>query len=308
MVCQPDKHAWNMQADILTQLRSMRPVVPPDGPAIYLALIETGEVKIGTAFHVEGRLRDVQRKLGLKTRPVLLGLLPGGRPVESDLHARLAANRSRTSGPLERELYAPTREILALLDEVRGAGFTAEDFAAGSASGVSTSLPFTNGETLRLDMTYLHVIEEGHLSPRYVLTRLCHYCGRVRSCLDFLNGYDVRHIGRAQNAPCMVLQETERCRLCAGSVPFPAEHAFVDGHASLRIGRMTARDGAEILGYDRHFRRWAPLIEFGIRRMAKEIRPGHAGDAFTMRLQPRLRRRARPAWVEPTSGLLAARS
>lgn len=284
----------------LTEIR-----VPARTVGVYFANLETGEVKVGCAVDVNARLRSIQAELGLVDKPRLVGVLPGHRQVESDVHARLRPDRSRESGPLANEIYAPTTRVYRLVERVRSSGFTAEDLAEGMLRGAATDLSFDDGQKLRVELTYLHLIAEGELIPRFLLIRVCRICGRARTSLEFLSHHDVRRLGKRKSdqRDYVVLHDRADgicCHCKPGRLILPSEVAFAGGKTSLRLGTLYDRVGRLVEGYDRDYRGWTQLVDFGIRRMAKGHREGHKNDHGTLRLQPYTSRHGRPEGDPPT--------
>jgi hypothetical protein len=285
--------------------------VPPRTVGVYVAVLtETAEVKVGCAVDVMKRLRSIQGDLGLSEPPRLLGVLPGHRQVESDVHARLRPDLSRTEGPLSNELYKPTERVLRLVERIRSQGFTENDLLLGMQRGAACKLAFDDGQLLVLELTYLHLIQEGELIPRYMVIRTCRACGRSRSSLEFLGAFDVQCLGRRAKArrDYVVLHDVGDgvcCHCSPKRLILPAVQSFDRGKTSLRIGTLLDRDGKLVRGYDRDHRSWTELIDFGIRRMAKRHREGHRNDHGALRLQPYITRRGRPEGDPPAQAKAA---
>jgi hypothetical protein len=261
--------------------------VPSEVPGIYVTLLKTGEVKIGSAADI----RERHKSEGFEDARVL-AVMPGWRGVEADLHARFRKHRSRAEGaPMFREAYHAVPPICAFVREARSHGFTMADLQAGIWKGARHHLPFDNGERLVLEITYLPFIKTGDFFPRYILERRCRKCGESRNSLQFLNDFSIDQLG-VRPRSYLVLNSTDTCADCKPKT-FPAKRAFPDGQTSLRIGKLRARSGEWVRAYDRDWKEWAPLVEFGIRRMAKHKRVGHKNDLSTLRLQPSRSRHGR---------------
>lgn len=268
--------------------------IPPKVPGVYFAWIEeTGEVKIGRATDIRGRLREIQRELRLEVVPKVVAVAPGYTELESDFHAKLYQHLSRKSGPLVRELYRPEQPVLDLISELRQRGLSVDELRTGVWRGPSREVLFDDGERLILATTYLPFIEEGHGVPRYVLESRCSECRQMRPSTDFLNDFKIEALGARTKRWYVVLKPTNLCMACTEPEPLPTANAFPGGVCQVRIGGMPSRHGEGVQGYDRKVHDWLPINAFGIRRMAKAPRAGHANDHRTMRLQPYSQRQDR---------------
>jgi hypothetical protein len=269
-----------------SEFQSLPPMLVPKGtPGIYIRLLRTGEVKIGSTQDIVDRPSGDEDLEG----SIVLAILPGWRGVEADLHAKFRAFRSRDD---RREFYLPVEPIYAFVLEIRDRGFTANDLRSGLWKGATHIIAFDDGQRLKLEVTYLLLIEEGQFTPRYIMERTCASCGSSRNSLEFLNKHSVRLLGRRAKREYLVLESSGVCAHCEPTT-FPSNVAFQDGQTSIRIGRLVARSGELIQGYDRDWKEWVPLVDFGIRRMAKQARFGHKNDLSTLRLQPSIGRDGR---------------
>jgi hypothetical protein len=270
---------------LLRQLFSLHPLdVPDDTPGVYFTLLPSGEVKIGSTVDLTDRMRA-----GPLRGNRLLAVLPGGRGVEADLHARFRPLRSRQDGPGHREIYAPDDELVALITDIRDRGFTVEQLRAGLHKPSRTPLPFNDGQTFQLELTHLHFVEKGTFVPRHILQARCPGCQELVS-----SGAFVRH-WTAELIATKVYLVLRSGRLCAGCDPVPALPAglgFPKGVTSIRLRDLRVGEAGELAeeGYDRDHDRWRPLRDFGVRRMAKRADdPEHD----RLRLQPYTQRKGR---------------
>lgn len=257
-------------------------IVPPGTPGLYVSLLRSLEVKAGMSQDITVRHEDKEFG-GAK----ILAILPGWRGVESDIHNRFRPLRSRQDGdPNFRETYWPNAEMVNFILAARAMGFTPDQLRRFNLQGIALELRFDDGQRLKLELTYLHVIEPGHLLPRYVLDRTCPTCEQPRNSLEFLNAYTVEMLGqRKTKSEYMVLHSTDICAVCCPRI-FPANVAFGQGQTRIRLGTLRSSSGDIVLGYDRDYNCWRDLKDFGVRRMAKKPRPGHKNDVGTLRLQP----------------------
>jgi hypothetical protein len=262
--------------------------VPPKTSGIYITLLHTGEIKIGSSDDIATR----NRADGFEGSKIL-AILPGWRGVEADIHARFRGLRSRSEGePMFQETYELDPRLSEFITKARLLGFTPEQLGRANWRGVTHVLQFDDGQSLLLEFTYLHVIASGEFVPRYVLERNCSTCGHPRNSLQFLNACSREMLGQRTKAEYLVLESTDMCSTCAPAA-LPASVAFAGGQTRLRLGSVIASSGETVHGYDRDFRRWVPLRDFGIRRMAKSQRSGHRNDLSTLRLQPSTSRHGR---------------
>ena len=272
------------EASVLSELEALE--VPPGTPGVYISLFPSGEVKIGFSSDIAARHRADSFR-GVK----LVAAAPGGRAVEADLHARFRHLRSREVGEeFFQEMYHATDELTALILRVRKEQQN-WDGAYLPWTGIHHVLSFDDGQQLKLEFTYLHVIETGDVVPRYQLWRLCPWCSKGKNSLEFLNAFSTGAFGWGQTE-YLVLDSSRVCSSCMPAV-FPARFAFVEGQTRIRLGRLFDAVDQEVFGYDRDSRRWMPLRSFGVRRMAKAPRSGHANDVSTLRLQPSIARKGR---------------
>jgi hypothetical protein len=285
------------ELELLTPL-----VLSPKTPGVYFSLLATGEVKIGSSVDIVRRHSNDSAFRNAR----VLAVLPGGRSVEADLHARFRPWRSRSLGYLARETYSPSAELGELIGRIRSHGFTPNDLRDQAWRGAQRILNFVSDQRsswdtkpLRLEVTYLHFIEPGSFVPRYILERECGGCGQQRNSLEFLDHFTVEPLGREQHL-YLVLQSSlgGKCSVCTPAAAFPADVGFAAGKTRIRMGRLVDRSGLEVEAYDRDWRRWISLKEIGVRRMAKSQRKSHKNDYETLRLQPSTSRHGRAQGLE----------
>lgn len=256
--------------------------VPDKTPGVYFALLPTGEVKIGSTVDIGGRLRARAFK-GCR----LIAVLPGGRGVETDLHAQFRPLRSRLDGPGHREIYAPDDELAELVLQVREHGFSVAQLRKGLHKGTSAALPFDDDEVFQLELTHLHFVEQGSYVPRHLLEATCSTCGKRVSSAAFVRHWEPEFI---TTKVYLVLRSGKVCSGCKPIEPLPSALGFPKGVTSIRLADLRVHNGLVDKGFDRDYGRWCALRDFGVRRMAK-----HPDDPEydRLRLQPCTQRKGR---------------
>jgi len=264
-------------------LQSLEPIKVTEAvSAVFVALLETGEVRIGSGKKVGYRLKDIQDELGLSEVPKLIAGWPGGKDTELKVHERFVGDLSRTEGPLSRELYRASDGIRDLVDDVRALGFGEYDFRQGIEEPISTAFTFSNGKRLNLDISYVQVTQEGIPYPSHVLSRTCEACGERRNSLEFLNEY---HLEVIRKKDYVFVDSGDTCRSCK-DVVLPANVAFQGNLTYIRVGTLKDAHDRQVRLFDRKSSIWLEPRDLGIRAMAKKARESHANDLTTLRFQP----------------------